>query len=777
MITEVDLSGTPCFAPGEKLSKLNKINFIFGANGSGKTTLSNKIQAIELNDQETDIEEIAVFNRDYIKDAFRTCQAPGHITLGKQSSTIKDEIDRLSTQLKEEQRALDELNRNIEEAKLEEDSLLNTTRKSLGKDRIKLAATLKAYNSLFPKNEPLIPGNNPTLLTKLLDFESRNEIQHNTQYSSIEDIIEILKAIPEAGATEIPAITPPDTEYTFANIENLLNTTISISDDSAMSALIDKYNLQEWISRGLAAVEENGLSTCPFCQQNLSKQLISELKHLFNEEHEAHLKAIQQASIATKEYIDDYTTLVDTLTMDAEYKPIDCDTPLRIIISTLKDMRQIQGKLEHKAIEPNLAFSANITHDPFQTIDEQVRIIKSQIDNYNTSVNAGRSERRTLIQNARTALYEYLTQVEFYDTLNQYKEKLRSISSRRPTNEEVISIQGKIKHTFSAIEDKKSKLSQVGEKMTFINQLLTYIGFTSFCLTTPDEAEQLASSKSTSGQYILVRQNVDGTNFPIDTSTLSEGERTLLTFLYFITKYLEPDNSSFSEYSRPTLLVIDDPIASTDAETFFLITNLIRNLLDDVANEYKEHCVKQVVITSHNTRFLKEVAFSFQKHDDADTPAAFYSITKNRNGSAIFGPESASRITNEYNDLWAEVRRCTALLQKADKNKETPPKFPLLGNTMRRIIDSYFLDIGEKGSLTSLGKSRNKKVSILIAFCNSSSHSAMGSELYDTVNWNPRQLLNAFKEVFETIDNGAHIGHYKMMMQQRKSDHALLARC
>ena len=83
MIEEVDLSGTPCFAPDTKLAGLKKINFIFGPNGSGKTTLSNKIQAIDLKDQETDIEEIAVFNRDYIKDAFRTCQAPGHITLGK----------------------------------------------------------------------------------------------------------------------------------------------------------------------------------------------------------------------------------------------------------------------------------------------------------------------------------------------------------------------------------------------------------------------------------------------------------------------------------------------------------------------------------------------------------------------------------------------------------------------------------------------------------------------------------------------------------------------
>ena len=777
MITEVDLSGTPCFAPNAELTGLKKINFIFGPNGSGKTTLSNLIQASNLNDQETDIEDVAIFNRDYIKEAFRTCQAPGHITLGKQSSTIKDEIDRLNTQLNKEKTTLDELNRKTKEAESEEDSLLDTTRKSIGKGRAKLTTTLKAYNSLFPKKEPLIPGNNATLLTKLLDFESRNKTQHKNQYSSIEDIIEILKVIPEAGATEIPAISPPCTEYTFANIEQLLSSTISISNDSAMSEFIDKYNLQEWISRGLAAVEENHLSTCPFCQQNLSKQLISELKHLSNEEHEAHLKAIQQASLATTNYIDHCSALVNTLTMDAEYKPIDCASPLRIINSTLKDMRQIQSKLEHKAIEPNLASSTNVTYDPFQRIDEQVNIIKSQIDNYNTSVNAGMRERRILIQNARSALYEYLTQVEFYDTLNEYKEKLRKISLRKPTNEDIASIQDKIKHTRSAIEEEKSKLSQVGEKMTFINQLLTYIGFTSFCLTTPDEAEQPTNSESASGQYILVRQNGDGISFPIDTSTLSEGERTLLTFLYFITKYLEPNNSSVSEYSRPTLLVIDDPIASTDAETFFLITNLIRSLLDDVANENIEHCVKQVIITSHNTRFLKEVAFSFQKHDDANTPAAFYTITKNRNGSAIFGPESASRITNEYNDLWAEVRRCTALLQKADKNKVAPPKFPLLGNTMRRIIDSYFLDIGEKGSLTSLGKSKNKKVSILIAFCNSSSHSAMGSELYDTVNWNPRQLLNAFKEVFETIDDGAHIGHYKMMMQQRKSDHALLALC
>ena len=72
MITEVDLSGTPCFAPGQKLSKLNKINFIFGPNGSGKTTLSKILQ----NNTDTRIHwdkngtnEIHVFNREFTANA------------------------------------------------------------------------------------------------------------------------------------------------------------------------------------------------------------------------------------------------------------------------------------------------------------------------------------------------------------------------------------------------------------------------------------------------------------------------------------------------------------------------------------------------------------------------------------------------------------------------------------------------------------------------------------------------------------------------------------
>ena len=63
MITEVDLDGTPCFAPGQKLTGLRTFNFIFGPNGSGKTTISNHIGTMNIESINSEIEEVAVFNR------------------------------------------------------------------------------------------------------------------------------------------------------------------------------------------------------------------------------------------------------------------------------------------------------------------------------------------------------------------------------------------------------------------------------------------------------------------------------------------------------------------------------------------------------------------------------------------------------------------------------------------------------------------------------------------------------------------------------------------
>lgn len=770
MITEVDLSGTPCFAPDTKLTGLKKINFIFGPNGSGKTTLSNKIQAIDLNDEETDIEEIAVFNRDYIKDAFRTCQAPGHITLGKQSSTLQDEINALNLKLEEEEKKLKQIDDKIDQANSEREKILTVTLGSMGDRRKKLATTLKEYDSLYPKSNPLIPGKNPALFSKLQEFGKTNTSQSGVEHESLEGIIEMLKLIPEAGAREIGDISIPVPKFSLTEIENLLNSTVSLNTESALSIFIDQHKLHNWIRQGLSTVEQNNLSTCPFCQQTLAEQIVIELKGLFDKEHESQINTIKQAFEAIKDYAAACNTLTQTLTTSLDHQVIDYNSSIQTINNSLKDVQHIQDRLKDKLTEPNSSLTSELTEDPFQTISEHISLISSQIKAYNASIRAGKSKRKQDLQAARDALYQFLTTIEFRETLDTYNQTLEAIDRNAPSQSELSSIKQNIKDIRAIIAEKQATTTQVGEKMAFINLILSYIGFNSFSLTLPDLSTESLTSQPSSGQYILVRHNSDGSTEPIDTSTLSEGERTLLTFLYFIAKYYDDDKSTTSAPLPPTLLVIDDPIASTDAETFFLITNIIRRLLDEIADPERTHFVKQAIITSHNTRFLKEAAFSFLSDNKGDSPARFFRIAKEESGSMIFGPDLSSHITNEYNDLWAEVRRCKAEITFAQSNGDAPPRFPLLGNTMRRIIESYFLDIGEKGTITSLSKSRNKKVAILLAFCNSSSHSSIGSEIYEILSWSPRQLLTAFEEVFKSVDDGAHVGHYRMMIRDRKAD-------
>ena len=150
MITEVDLSRKPCFAPGTKLTGLRTFNFIFGPNGSGKTTISNHIGEMNFESSDSEIEEVAVFNRDYIREAFRTRQAPGHITLGKESSEAADEIDRLTTTLNELRENHATMRAQIETANKNEETLRNKTQKGLTELRKALAEIVSKYDGLLP---------------------------------------------------------------------------------------------------------------------------------------------------------------------------------------------------------------------------------------------------------------------------------------------------------------------------------------------------------------------------------------------------------------------------------------------------------------------------------------------------------------------------------------------------------------------------------------------------------------------------------------------------
>ena len=99
MITEVDLSGTPCFAPGAALKDLKKVNFIFGPNGTGKTSITRILSqgpddSRITHTDESSNREILVLNSTYIEGTFQDAE-DGIFFLGTQSIANENDIELL----------------------------------------------------------------------------------------------------------------------------------------------------------------------------------------------------------------------------------------------------------------------------------------------------------------------------------------------------------------------------------------------------------------------------------------------------------------------------------------------------------------------------------------------------------------------------------------------------------------------------------------------------------------------------------------------------------
>ena len=168
-----------------------------------------------------------------------------------------------------------------------------------------------------------------------------------------------------------------------------------------------------------------------------------------------------------------------------------------------------------------------------------------------------------------------------------------------------------------------------------------------------------------------------------------------------------------------------------------------------------------------------EAAYKIEK---ANTDCAFYTIERvlspadhDRHAkSVISGPFDDSKIHSEYALLWEEVRRAWDILNSApgDAKPTGDPRAqisPLIGNTMRRIIESYLIHLCGIGSITELGESSDAATRALMAFTNNNSHDAFDMDLHAVHNLTIDQLFHAFEQIF--TEHGA-ADHYNMMMRK-----------
>ena len=281
------------------------------------------------------------------------------------------------------------------------------------------------------------------------------------------------------------------------------------------------------------------------------------------------------------------------------------------------------------------------------------------------------------------------------------------------------------------IRELEKQTTSVQPTIDGINALLSSFGFQGFKL-----------AKAASGtSYKLVR--TDGSDAK---TTLSEGEKTFVTFLYFY--HLLKGSESDSGMTTDRIVVFDDPVSSLDSDILFIVGSLIKGLFDEVRTETGH--IKQIFVLTHNVYFHKEVTYNSKRKDVAMKEETFWIVRKAGLVSKL-DKHTTNPIKTSYELLWSEVRN--------------PERSNLsIQNTLRRILENYFKILGgiEFDDLCAMFDGNEKKVCrSLCSWVHDGSHYAH-DDLYVSID---DSMVDAYLKVFRAIfDKSNHAAHYKMMM-------------
>lgn len=501
-------------------------------------------------------------------------------------------------------------------------------------------------------------------------------------------------------------------------------------EDIEIAKLINRLDNSDWVREGLQYLETTE-DICPFCQQDISENLKSEIEDFFDETYKNKIKELEGIK-------DEYQTIRNQIVKSLDVI-VRIDIPI-IDTSELNKKKQLfENKselnlrmLNEKVRNPSTPISLNslgqIKVEIFELIDELNKSIKT---NNKTVENIDQEKDLLKSQIWRFIVEKLMADIEIFNNV-----RVKHNKAIKGMNSSLAEKGNKQKELDSTISELESKIISVQHSVYEINHLLKSFGFTNFEL-------RKANKK---GFYELVRD--DGTKVE---KTLSEGEYTFVTFLYFY--HLLQGSIDQTRITRNKIVVIDDPISSLDSSVLFVVSNLIKKITRDTRE--KRNGIKQVFVLTHNVYFFKEVTFRGNR-DNKWKEEAFWLIRKFKNQSRIVEHEE-NPIKTTYELLWREL--------------DYPEKIntATIFNTMRRILEYYFNILGGLDYEDAISKFEGEEKVIfrsLLGWVNDGSH-FINDDLAVTVDSSDIQkYLSVFREVFKRMN---HESHYNMMMKEESA--------
>jgi len=715
------MNGVASYKTPAVLETDKKVNLVYGLNGTGKSILSTYLYEKENGDfskcniENLNNEDILVYNQKFIQDYFyESDNLKGIFTLSKENKEAEKKIKNAEKEIEkleiDKKSKTDSITTHTGDLSQKKKHAENNTWEI--KDRFAGGDRVLEYclSGLMGRKESLF--NHLSGITKPAHQSTKSTDQLKKEVEAIQ------------GSTAQKYDLLPKINFTAQKVEKkqLFQKNIIGNKNSTVASLINKLKNSDWVKEGLKylpqEIEDSG-EFCPFCQEKtVTITLLKNIQEFFDETYENDINELKNLLSL---YENDISLLPQKETFDSipfiDEEKDKFENLYNAVTQLLsKNKTKIREKHKTPGQEISLSDSTNAINDFNQFIEKVNKSISdhnSKIDNKDDS-----------LDNIKKQFWA-IVRWDYDQTLSAYKTDKTDIEQKiKKLKNEIKQIEGSIAIQSQIVSEQQKKTVNIEKPITFINNGLTELGLDDFHI-----------EKHSESFYIIVRDNQDSDTF----QTLSEGERMIISFLYFIE--LCRGKKSAGDVGGKKIIVIDDPISSLSHIFIFNIGQLIKKefLFSDT--------YEQVFLLTHSLYFFYEL--TDPNHNRRKENQKLFRITKNCDGSQIFNMKY-EEIQNDYHSYWQII-----------KDDKQPPA--LIANCMRNIIE-YFFNFIEKKDLNNVFQKPELQENKHQAFCryiNRESHS-LGQNIFDYKEFNYNDFKEALGLVFQ---ESGYKEHYEEMIK------------
>lgn len=655
------------------IKDLKQFNLLYGWNGSGKTTLSKLFTLIEHKDDTnlikglTDYEfnvnledsnsitnnsyptntlNLFVFNEIFVEKNIDWNNIINSILLiSDDVITEKEDLEKKKLELGNDDlkdsvlwkiKTTDKLKDDLNS---EQDKFYSDSAKKI-KEKFKVIDTSDKYYFNYDKRKfnKFIEDNETTVSDKksVLNEKEIDELTKSIRPDVLQEI-----------SIELKHIDTQRLETIKEKVKDILNTSLIVKE---IARLKEFPTIGKWVGEGIAIHKENNSQECEFCNQKLPEDRLLKLEQHFSDEF---IKLKDKITKAI-EWLPTQIIKIEALENEFELYP-----EFKEDFKTLKESLLNSIKIINKIFDKWIGNLTQKQNNPFIIISELETIDSEAIETYNSNIdklNAVINKHNNKTKNFSDELTKLKFKLElhyasfYFHEFNLKKNKL-DIQKQSDEIRKLTTLKTDLNLEIKRLEGLLSNEAiGAGE---FNSKLHRFLGRKNISLEFDNENHG----------YKILRDGVQANN-------LSEGEKTAISFVYFVTKLREDDNKV-----EDSIIVVDDPISSFDSNNLFSSYSFLKNECGSA---------KQLIVITHNFAYFKLIRDWFNPSKDR---TSVYLIEANiieeiRHSVIKTATASLTKYASEYHFIFSQV-------YKFRNEAVNEVNAYLIGNLLRKLLEAF----------------------------------------------------------------------------------------